>query len=361
MRTNSIDESLLNLISSLGSEDLRRLLKRVLRPRNMKATDKWAWSGKARAEQMPRTDDDWIVWLLLAGRGFGKTRTGVETIRALIEHGGIRRVVLVGPTAADVRSVMVEGESGLLSVFPPWKPPVYEFANHRILWENGAIAGRIKDRPMARPPTSSRPSPGPMHGPFPPAAGRDRQARFFSTSPRSREMDPISLALSLARFVPAILRWLGGDQAGDVAQTVVSTAETLTGKTGADALDAIKADPAQQLAFQQAMNAQSEELEKAYLADRASARSRDLGLAQAGRRNIRADVLAYTAIGGLISLIWALLVRQIPEGSTQDILLILSSALVAIVKDVYGFEFGSSRGERGEDGAVGAVDGDTAP
>jgi hypothetical protein len=157
-------------------------------------------------------------------------------------------------------------------------------------------------------------------------------------------MDPISIALGLAQFVPAIVRWLGGDQAGDVAQTVVGTAETLTGKTGADALNAIKADPAQQLAFQQAMGAQSEDLEKAYLADRASARNRDLGLAQAGRRNLRADILAYAAIGGLISLIWALLVRQIPDGPTRDILLILSGALVAIVKDVYGFEFGSSRG-----------------
>jgi hypothetical protein len=63
----------------------------------------------------------------------------------------------------------------------------------------------------------------------------------------------------------------------------------------------------------------------------------------ASRRNIRADILAYTAIGGLISLMWALLIRAIPEGSTRDILLILSGALVAIVKDVYGFKFGSSR------------------
>jgi hypothetical protein len=157
-------------------------------------------------------------------------------------------------------------------------------------------------------------------------------------------MDPISIALGLAQFVPSIVRWLGGDQAGDVAQQVVDTAQTVTGKTGQAALDGIKADPAAQLAFQQAMAAQSEDLEKAYLADRASARSRDLGLVQAGRRNIRADILAYAAIGGLISLIWVLLVHSIPEGPTRDILLILSGALVAIVKDVYGFEFGSSRG-----------------
>jgi len=78
-------------------------------------------------------------------------------------------------------------------------------------------------------------------------------------------MDPISIALALAQFVPAITRWLGGDQAGDIAQQVVGAAETLTGKTGPDALDAIKADPAQQLAFRQAMAAKADELEKAYL------------------------------------------------------------------------------------------------
>jgi hypothetical protein len=159
-------------------------------------------------------------------------------------------------------------------------------------------------------------------------------------------MDPISIALGLAQFAPQIIRWLGGDKAGDVAQQVVGTAESITGKTGPAALDGIKADPAQQLAFQQAISAQAEDLEKAYLADRAGARTRDVALAQSGRRNFRADILAYAAIGGLISLIWVLLVHSIPEGPTRDILLILSGALVAIVKDVYGFEFGSSRGSQ---------------
>jgi hypothetical protein len=159
-------------------------------------------------------------------------------------------------------------------------------------------------------------------------------------------MDPISMALGLAQFAPSIIRWLGGDKAGDVAQQVVNTAESITGKTGPAAVDAIRADAAAQLAFQQAIAAQAEDLEKAHLADRANARSRDVALAQAGRRNFRADILAYAAIGGLISLIWVLLVRAVPEGPTRDILLILSGALVAIVKDVYGFEFGSSRGSQ---------------
>lgn len=157
-------------------------------------------------------------------------------------------------------------------------------------------------------------------------------------------MDPISIALGLSQFVPTIVRWLGGDQPGDVAQQVVDVAQTITGKTGSAALDTIKADPVAQNAFRQAMAAQAEDLEKAYLADRTDARGRDLGLAQAGRHNIRGDVLAYAAIGGLISLIWVLLVHPIAEGPTRDILLILSGALVAIAKDVYGFEFGSSRG-----------------
>jgi hypothetical protein len=94
--------------------------------------------------------------------------------------------------------------------------------------------------------------------------------------------------------------------------------------------------------------------------DQGRPRSRDLGLAQAGRRNIRADILAYAAIGGLISLIWVLLVHSIPEGPTRDILLILSGALVAIVKDVYGFEFGSSRGSEVKTEQLGRLMGDKA-
>ena len=129
------------MILSLSNDDLLSVLKRLEEnhPGLLQCIGR-EWTDVARDEQLPPTDEDWIVWLLLAGRGFGKTRTGAETVRALVEHGGIRRIALVGPTAADVRSVMVEGESGLLSVFPPWASPLYEPANHRILWENCAVA-----------------------------------------------------------------------------------------------------------------------------------------------------------------------------------------------------------------------------
>jgi phage terminase large subunit-like protein len=83
---------------------------------------------------------DWRVWLLLAGRGFGKTRTGAEYVRAHVEAGKARRVALVAPTAADARNVMVEGDSGLLSIGRPRRRPIYEPSLCRLTWPNGAIA-----------------------------------------------------------------------------------------------------------------------------------------------------------------------------------------------------------------------------
>jgi len=80
------------------------------------------------------------VWLLLAGRGFGKSRTGAEWVREQVESGRSRRIALVAPTAADVRDVMIEGESGLLAICPPWNMPVYESSKRRLTWPNGAIA-----------------------------------------------------------------------------------------------------------------------------------------------------------------------------------------------------------------------------
>ena len=76
----------------------------------------------------------------MAGRGFGKTRTGAEFVRAEIAAGRARRVALVAPTALDARNVMVEGESGLMAVAPPYDRPEYEPSKHRLTWRNGAIA-----------------------------------------------------------------------------------------------------------------------------------------------------------------------------------------------------------------------------
>ena len=74
----------------------------------------------------------------MAGRGFGKTRTGAEAVRELVETTA--RIHLVGATAADTRDVMIEGESGLLSCFPPSQRPHYEPSKRLVTFHNGAVA-----------------------------------------------------------------------------------------------------------------------------------------------------------------------------------------------------------------------------
>lgn len=95
------------------------------------------WQFWARQNQLAPTGD-WSVWMLMAGRGFGKTRCGAEWVRA--EAKLVGRIALVGPTAADVRDVMVEGESGLLAVSPPGERPEYEPSKRRVTFPNGSIA-----------------------------------------------------------------------------------------------------------------------------------------------------------------------------------------------------------------------------
>jgi phage terminase large subunit-like protein len=101
----------------------------------------YQWKGFwARPDQIPPEDDDWLTWFIRAGRGFGKTRTGAETVRDMVENHGAKRVAFVAPTAGDCRDVMVEGESGILACCPPWNKPTYEPSKRRLVWPNGALA-----------------------------------------------------------------------------------------------------------------------------------------------------------------------------------------------------------------------------
>lgn len=98
-----------------------------------------AWHFWARSNQIAPSGQ-WTFWLLLAGRGFGKTRTGAEWINERVQSGLAKRIALVAPTAADVRKVMVEGESGILAISPPWNRPLFEPSKLQLTWPNGAIA-----------------------------------------------------------------------------------------------------------------------------------------------------------------------------------------------------------------------------
>lgn len=82
---------------------------------------------------------EWFTWLILTGRGWGKSRTGAEYIRQRVD-AGYSRIALVAETAADARDVLVEGESGILAISPPWNKPKYEPSKRRLTWPSGAMA-----------------------------------------------------------------------------------------------------------------------------------------------------------------------------------------------------------------------------
>lgn len=102
----------------------------------------WDWSVWSRPEQQAPAGEDWNVWLVLAGRGFGKTRLASEWVREQAKYTteGQRRFALVARTAADVRDVIVEGESGIMNVTPPSERPNYEPSKRRLTWPNGNTA-----------------------------------------------------------------------------------------------------------------------------------------------------------------------------------------------------------------------------
>lgn len=105
----------------------------------------WNWKAWARPEQL-EPEGDWLKWLLLTGRGWGKTRTGAEWIRSQVcgptplSAGRSQWIAFVAETAADARDVLVEGQSGILAVHPKDFRPNYEPSKRRLTWPNGAQA-----------------------------------------------------------------------------------------------------------------------------------------------------------------------------------------------------------------------------
>ena len=101
----------------------------------------WALEGHQLAPE-----NDWTTWVILGGRGAGKTRAGAEWVRQQVEGarpedmGKCRRVALVGETIEQCREVMVFGESGILACSPPDRRPVWEATRKRLVWPNGAVA-----------------------------------------------------------------------------------------------------------------------------------------------------------------------------------------------------------------------------
>lgn len=147
-----------------GTLSLAQLLKRMPVPKRQAVINRlterqaealrWDWRFWARPAQMlpgstgaAITRNDWVFWVVQAGRGFGKTRTGAEAVREWAEDPNAR-ILMIAPTSDDVRSTMIEGPSGLLSCYPPDRRPLYNPSRHLIHFPSGAIGiTRSADEP----------------------------------------------------------------------------------------------------------------------------------------------------------------------------------------------------------------------
>ena len=169
-------------------------------------------------------------------------------------------------------------------------------------------------------------------------------------------MDPVTLGLALAsQFVPSIIKYFtNSDTAGAVAGQVIDIAKTVTGKgTPDEAVAALQLDPALALQFKTAVLASDTDLEKAYLADRQSARARDVAYVQAGRVNHRADVMVIFDVLGLIACLAVLtFFRKDIPGEVVGLLSTIAGIFGLCLRDAHQFEFGSSRGSRDKDAVI---------
>jgi predicted phage terminase large subunit-like protein len=121
------------LLASLPETERQTLLA-TLSP-EVKARYRWDWSFHARPNQLA-PEGDWRTWLILAGRGFGKTEAGAQWIRQRVENGA-RSIALVAETQKDLEEVMV---ARILRISPPDMMPKVRYKPVRIIWPNGAEA-----------------------------------------------------------------------------------------------------------------------------------------------------------------------------------------------------------------------------
>lgn len=146
------------------------------------------------AQVIPPLVVGWLVWFILTGRGWGKTWTGGSTVHDLVMNHGYRRIGLIGETIGDVRNVMVEGNSGILAVSPPWERPLYEPSKRRLTWPNGAIAT-----------TYSAEKPGQLRGPEHDLIWGDEAAKWKQKNGKCEAWDNFMLGLRVGTLPKAII------------------------------------------------------------------------------------------------------------------------------------------------------------
>ena len=208
-------------VFDMEQSDRHKLLHHL--PEDEKLTLEAYWPFWARSEQLP-PQGCWRVWLICAGRGFGKTRAGAEWVRHIAEDDPFARIALVARSIGEARSVMVEGESGLLACHPGGDGPVFEPSLRRLTWPSGAQATIYS----AGEPESLR---GPQHS----HAWGDEIAKWDNSSERAMTCwdnlqmglrlgeRPQVLATTTPRAVPLMQRLVGDGTDPDVVVTRGST------------------------------------------------------------------------------------------------------------------------------------------
>jgi len=164
-------------------------------------------------------------------------------------------------------------------------------------------------------------------------------------------------AYALAELSPILARWIGGEQGEKAAHQAVGIAQALTGeKESSKVIGSLKGDPMLLAKFQEALMHMDHELELASYKERENARARDIALTQAGRSNLRADIMVLSAALGLIScLLTITLYRTSLPGEAVGIISTIAGIFGSCLKDAYAFEFGSSRGSKLKDGKLSAL------
>lgn len=213
------------LLADFTPEERRAELERLNDAQRRAMPTRWRhWAHPGQAPP----SGHWTTWLIMAGRGFGKTRAGAEWVRFIAEELPTARIALVAASLGEARAIMVEGDSGLLAIAPPANRPRFEPSRRLLTWPNGAQAMLYS----AGEPDSLR---GPQHS----HAWCDEIAKWDNASGRAiATWDNLQLGMRLGtqpqvvatttpRAVPLVIRLLGTGEAAVTRGTSSENADHL--------------------------------------------------------------------------------------------------------------------------------------
>lgn len=185
----------------------------------------WSWPIHARPDQLAPAGD-WWCWMIMSGRGWGKTRTGAQWIIERAEQG-LGPIALIGQTAGDVRDTMIElGDSCIMRCSPPWFTPTYEPSKRRLTWPNGVTAT-----------TFSGDEPDQLRGPQHQTVWADEPAKWKNANDAWSNMEfglrlgesPRCMATTTPRPIPLIKQLLADARVHVTRGNTMDNASNLSG------------------------------------------------------------------------------------------------------------------------------------